>query len=91
MLLHAIQNDPRVQGGALNGSEQFVLRGSLEIPTKSDAAQVGIDEDGAIAIVPSHAKQASLPRAIILKALAKSFYIASSARGDGLKNVADGR
>src|SRR5438034_6613347 len=30
VLLHALENDTRVQGGAFDGREQFVLRGGLK-------------------------------------------------------------
>ena len=53
---HAIENDAGVEGGAFDGGEEFVLRRGLQIPAESDAAQIGIDEDGAVAVVPGHAE-----------------------------------
>jgi len=53
-----------VKGSAFNGCEKLVLRRIRKIPTESNTAQFGIDEHGAIAIIPSQPKQAGLARAI---------------------------
>src|SRR5260370_3665060 len=59
VLFHAIQDDARVQRSAFYGGEQFVLRGGLQISAESNAAQVSVYEDGASAIVPREAEEAS--------------------------------
>ena len=64
VLGHAIENDASVEGSTFDGGEKFVLCGGLQIPAERDAAQIGIDEDRAIAVVPGHAKQTSLSGAI---------------------------
>ena len=69
---HAIENHASVKGGAFDGGEEFVLRCALQIPSEGDAAQVGIYEDGAIAVVPGHAEQAGLAGAIIFEALVRA-------------------
>ena len=65
---HAIENDARMEGSAFDGGKEFVLRGALQVPAESDAAQIGIDEHGAIAIVPGDAKEASLASAVFFEA-----------------------
>src|SRR5438034_10449729 len=88
VLLHALENDTRVQGGAFDGREQFVLRGGLKVPAKGDAAQVGIDQNRAVAIVPGDAQQASLAGAILFQSLAETLYVRSGAVGDIFQAIA---
>src|SRR5205823_10441597 len=68
----------------------FVLRGGLQIPAEGNAAKIWIYKHGAIAIVPSDAKQAGLSGVIVFQSTAESWHIGFGARGNGLKNIADG-
>ena len=60
VLGHALQDNARVKGRALDGREKLVLRGVHQIPAEGDAAQFGIDQHGAVAVVPGEAQQAGL-------------------------------
>src|SRR5690348_2855176 len=87
---HAIEDDARVEGGAFDGGEELVLSRVLQIPAESNAAQVGVDEDGAVAIVPGHAEKARLAGAIIFEAGAEGGDRGAGAAGDGFENIAGG-
>src|SRR5271170_1538981 len=87
---HAVEDDAGVEGCALDGGEEFVLRSALQIPTEGDAAQIGIDEDGAVAVIPGDAEKSGLPSAIIFQALAERGNVCTCAGGDGAENVTDG-
>ena len=67
VLGHALENDARVERGALDGGEKFVLRGVDQVPSERDAAQLGIHQHGAIAVVPAQAQQAGLSGFIRVK------------------------
>ena len=69
VLLHALQDHAGVEGGAFDGGEQLVLRGVGEAPAERDAAEFGIHQDGAIAVVPGEAQQAGLAGAVVFEAL----------------------
>src|SRR5260221_8923588 len=90
MFRHAIEDDPGMKSGAFDGSEEFVLRGGLQIPAESDAAEIGIDEHRAVAVVPGHAEQTGLAGAVGFDALRESLHVSASASGDRVKNIADG-
>src|SRR5437868_13007967 len=79
---HAIENHASMKCGALDGREQLICRGALEIPTEGDAAQIGIHENGAVAIVPGHAQQPGLPGAITLYSPAQCSDIRASTVGE---------
>ena len=68
VLGHALEDDAGVEGGAFDGGEELVLRGVDEVPAEGDAAELGIDEDGAVAVVPGEAEQAGLAGAIVVEA-----------------------
>ncbi len=57
---HAFEDDAGVEGGAFDGGEELVLRGVDEVPAEGDAAEFGVDEDGAVAVVPAQAEEAGL-------------------------------
>ena len=61
-----------MEGGAFDGGEQFVLRSVCQIPAERDAAEFGINQHGAVAVVPGQAKQAGLPGAVIFRDLCDS-------------------
>src|SRR5262249_24186200 len=88
---HAIENDPRVQRCALDSCKEFVLSSALEVPAKCDAAQIRIYQNGTVTVVPGEAQETSLSGAIVLQALAQSGDIGSSAAGDGIEDIANGR
>jgi hypothetical protein len=51
-LRHAIEDHAGVQRSAFDGGEEFILRRALQVPAKRDAAQVGIHQHSAVAVVP---------------------------------------
>ena len=75
VLGHALQYDARVEGRALDGGKELVLSGMDEIPAERDAAKLGIDQYGSIAVVPAEAQEAGLAGACRLQPFGK--------RGDG--------
>ena len=60
VLLHALQNDAGMEGRALDGCEEFVLRGVREVPAERDAAQFRIHQYRTVAVIPGQAQQAGL-------------------------------
>ena len=60
VLLHAVEDDAGVHGGAFDGGEELVRGGVGEVPAEGDAAERGVDEHGAVAVVPGEAQQAGL-------------------------------
>ena len=72
VLGHALEDDAGVEGGAFDGGEELVLRGVDQVPAEGDAAEFGIDEDGAVAVVPGEAQQAGLAGAIVFEALRRA-------------------
>ncbi len=64
---HALENDAGVEGGALDGGKQLVLRGVNQVPTERNAAQFGIDQHGAVAVVPAQAQESGLPGLVALQ------------------------
>ena len=89
--LHAIENDAGVEGRSLDGGEELVLRGVLQLPAQSDAAQVRIHQDCAVAIVPTEPQQAGLAGAVVFQAAAEFGDGGVGAAGDGAEDVACGR
>ena len=67
VLGHALEDDAGVEGGAFDGGEELVLRGVDEVPAEGDAAELGVDEHGAVAVVPGEAQQAGLAGAIVAR------------------------
>ena len=70
MLGHAIQDYAGMKRRSFDRCEEFVLGRALQVPSQGDAAQVGVHQHGAIAVIPGHAQQAGLPGAILLQARA---------------------
>ena len=66
---HALEDDAGVEGGAFDGGEELVLRGVQQVPAEGDAAELRVDEHGAVAVVPGEAQQAGLAGLIGLEAL----------------------
>ena len=62
----AIEDHAGVESSAFDGGEQFVLRGVQQVPSDGHAAEIGIDQDRAVAVVPGHAQQAGLAGAIFV-------------------------
>jgi hypothetical protein len=54
-LLHALKNDAGVQSGSLDGSEELILSHVHQVPAQGDAAEIGIDQNGPVTVVPCHA------------------------------------
>ena len=90
MLGHAFEDDAGVEGGAFDGGEEFVLRGVDEVPAQCDAAEFGIDQHGAVAVVPAEAQQAGLAGAIGFEAFGELGDGGVGAAGDGVEDVAGG-
>src|SRR6266567_943705 len=86
---HAVEDYARMEGGALNRREQFVLRGALEVPSQGDTTKIGIHQNRAIAVVPGHAQQTGLSGVIVLQPLAERRDIRTRASSDGIEDVAD--
>ena len=70
VLFHALENDARVEGGAFDGGEELVLRGVRQVPAERDAAEFGIHQHRAVAVVPGQAQQPGLPGAVVVESLA---------------------
>ena len=70
VLLHALEDDAGVQRGALDRGVQLVGSGVVQVPAEGDAAQRGVHQHGAVAIIPGKPEQAGLPRAIFGERLA---------------------
>ena len=87
---HALEDDAGVEGGAFDGGEELVLRGVEEVPAEGDAAEFGVDEDGAVAVVPAEAEEAGLAGAIGFEALGEVGDCDAGAAGDGFEDVAGG-
>src|SRR6202048_1864937 len=83
VLGHALEDDAGVEGGAFDGGAELGLRGVDQVPAEGDAAEFGIDEDGAVAVVPAHAQEAGLAGAIMLDAAGQLGDFHSGAAGDG--------
>ena len=60
VLFHAVEDDAGVQGGALDGGEELIGCGVVEVPAEGDAAEGWVDQDGAVAVVPGEAEEAGL-------------------------------
>ena len=90
VLGHALEDDAGVEGGAFDGGEELVLRGVDEVPAERDAAEFGIDEHGAVAVVPGEAQQAGLAGAIVFEALRELGDVGAGAACDGFEDVAGG-
>ena len=69
VLSHPFQNHARMEGRPFDGREQLVLRGVRQTPAERDAAQFGIHQHGAVAVIPGEAQQAGLAGAILAEAL----------------------
>ena len=65
---HPVKDDASVKRGPFDGGKEFVLRGALQVPPQRNAAQVRVDQNGAVAVIPSHAEQARLSGTIVLEA-----------------------
>ena len=90
MFGHALEDDTGVEGRAFDGGKEFILGSVYKVPTQRDAAQLGIDQHGAVAIVPAQAQEAGLARLVALKALGERGHGGLGAAGDGFKDVAHG-
>ena len=88
--LHALEDDAGVEGGAFDGGEELVLRGVGEAPAERDAAEFGVDQDGAVAVVPGEAQQAGLAGAVVFEAFGERGDGGAGAAGDGFEDVAGG-
>ena len=58
VLGHALEDDARVERRAFDGGEELVLRGVQQVPAEGDAAQLGIHQHRAVAVVPAQPQQA---------------------------------
>src|SRR6185312_14678999 len=88
VLRHSFEYDARVERGPLDCGEQLVARVVVQIPAECHTAKMWIHEHRAVAVVPHHAQQSGLPRAIVLHAGGKFFDRASASRRDGLEDAA---
>ena len=79
-----------MEGGAFDGGKELVLRGVYEIPAEGDAAEFGIDEDGAVAVVPTEAQEAGLTGFVGFKTLGERRDGGGGTAGDAVEDVANG-
>jgi len=91
VLGHALENDARMECGAFDGREELVLRGVDEVPAKGDAAEFGVDEDCAVAVVPADAEQAGLAGLVGLEPFRECGDGGVGAAGDGVEDIACSR
>ena len=73
---------------AANSSSCAVL---LQIPSNRDSAEIRIDQNRPVAVVPGQAQQSGLPGPISFQALAQFCDRRVRATGDGAENVSGGR
>ncbi len=90
VLGHPLEDDARVQRGALDRREQFVARVVIQIPPERDAAEVGVHENRAVAVVPGEAEQSRLAGPVLLEAVREHADRRARAPRDRLEDVADG-
>jgi hypothetical protein len=90
VLGEALEDDAGVEGGAFDGGEELVLSGVDEVPAEGDAAELGIDEDGAVAVVPGEAEEAGLSGTVAVEAFGEVGDGVAGAGGDGVEDVAGG-
>src|SRR6185437_13804817 len=90
VLGHAIEDEAGVHGGAFDGGEELVLGGVVELPAEGDAAEIRVDQHGAVAVVPAQAQQAGLSGAIVSQPMAERGNVGSRPARDRLEDVAGG-
>src|SRR5215470_13030919 len=71
--------------------KQLVLSGALEIPAKSNPAQIRIHEHSAIAVVPGHSQQSRLTRAVVLQSRAQRLDVRASSSRNCVEDIANRR
>ena len=91
MLFHALQNHARVERRPLDGGEQFVLRGVRQLPAERHAAEFGIHQHRAVAVVPGHPQQSGLARCERLEPLDSAATVDPGAACDRIEDIAGGR
>ena len=65
VFLEPIKDNPRVKRRPFDGREQLVLRRVGEAPAQANAAQFGIHQHRAVAVVPGEAQQPGRARAVL--------------------------
>ena len=69
---------------------EFVGGGVVEVPAEGDAAERGVDEDGAVAVVPGEAEQSGLAGFEMSSRFGERGYGSAGAGGDGGEDISDG-
>ena len=90
VLLHAFENDARVDGGAFDRGEEFVLRGVRQIPAERHSAEFGIHQHRAIAIVPGESQKTGFARAIIFEGYRERSATVAPRGARSLRKIAGG-
>src|SRR5208337_2079597 len=91
VVLHALENNAGVKGGALNRGKEFVLGRMREGPAEGHAAELRIHQHRAVAVIPGQAQQTGLAWPEIFESLGKLGDGLSGAPGNGIENIARGR
>ena len=78
-----------MQRGAFDRRKQLVGRGVVQVPAKGDAAERGVDQDGAVAVVPGEAEQAGLPGLELGSGFGERGDRGSGAGCNGSEDIAD--
>ena len=90
VLGHALENDPGVEGRSFDCGEKLVLRCVDEVPSQRDSAELGIDEDSSIAVVPTQTEQACLACAKGIEPFTQRRNRCTCAPGNAFEDVANG-
>ena len=87
---HAVEDHSGVKRRSFDRSEEFILRGVLQIPSQGNSAQIWIHQYGTITVIPRNPQQSSLACAIVLKTSTQSIHVRSCPQRDGIENISHG-
>lgn len=79
-----------MEGGAFNCCKKLVLGGVDEVTAQRNAAQIRVDQHGAVAVVPGKAQESGLAWEVALKTLGQALYISPGTASDGFEDVSGG-
>jgi len=63
VFLKSLQDHPGVEGVPSKAAKSSSCRRVRELPSESDAAELGVDQDGSVSVVPSEPQKAGLAAA----------------------------
>ena len=90
VFFHPFQDDAGVKRRAFDGREQIVLSGVRQVPAQGDAAEFGIDQNGAVAVIPGEAKETGLAGFECIEVGDNAATVVPARRGDGIEDIAGG-